>query len=457
MKPSEYSASASAIEIVPGMPYSIEAEQAVLGSALLDDGCLTTVLERLREEHFYYPLHRKIYTEIKDAFETSKKPDFIIVLNALSGETDMANEELKEYLLKICGIVPTLSNVTAYIKIVLDKFYMRTLYSASKDTIDSISSGSEEADFVLERAEQRIYDIRQGRDYKGLVPVKSILGDVFDEIDERAKLKKNIRGISTGYGDLDRALSGLNKSDMVVLAARPGVGKSAFAINIGQNVAASGEGAVCVFSLEMSKEQIVQRMLAAESNLALSSILTGQLNGDEWTSFAAAAGVLAKMPFYIDDTAGITISEIKARLRRIPNLALVIIDYLQLMQSGRRIENRVVEVSEMTRATKIMAKELNVPVILISQLSRGTEQRGAKNRRPMLSDLRESGSIEQDADVVMFLYREDYYDKLAESGNQAECIIEKNRHGATKTIMLYYHGASTKFVSAAFEGPPPEQ
>jgi len=456
MSPADYSA--SALDIVPGMPYSIEAEQAVLGSALLDDGCLATVLEHLREEHFYYPLHKKIFAEIKDAFDASQKPDFIIVLNALSGETDMANEELKEYLLKICGIVPTLSNLTAYIKIVLDKYYMRTLYAASKDTIDSISSGTEEADFVLERAEQRIYDIRQGRDYKGLVPIKNILLDVYSETQERAQLKKNIRGIPTGYGDLDRALSGLNKSDMIVLAARPGVGKSAFAVNIGQNIAASGEGAVCLFSLEMSKEQVAQRMLAAQSNIELSSILTGQqLKNEDWRTLGEAADQLSKTPFFIDDTAGITISEIKARLRRIPDLALVIIDYLQLMQSGRHVENRVVEVSEMTRATKIMAKELNVPVILISQLSRGTEQRGAKNRRPVLSDLRESGSIEQDADVVMFLYREDYYNPLAETGNQAECIIGKNRHGPTSTINLYYQNKITKFVSVAFENDQTEQ
>ncbi|MBQ3141076.1 MAG: replicative DNA helicase [Clostridia bacterium] len=442
------------LNMIPGMPYSLEAEQAVLGCALLDEGCLNTVIMQLRGDAFYNPLHQKIYEKIREMVDNGKRPDLITVLTALNGEVDMATEELREYLLRICQIVPILSGLNAYIKIVQDKYYLRKLYAISKETIDGVMSGTAEADMILERTEQQIYDIRQGREIRGPMEIKKVLTAFYDELNELAKLERGgMRGIPSGYGKLDKMLSGLNRSDLIILAARPGVGKTSFALNIAVNVAKSqkiNDGAVCVFSLEMSSVQLVERLLAAEGCIEMGHIINGNIDADESVRIAAASGELSGTRFYIDDTSNITVSEIKARLRKIKNLRLVIIDYLQLISSGRRgNENRTTEVSEMTRALKIMAKELNVPVIVLSQLSRDSVKVGAKTgekaRKPELTDLRESGSIEQDADIVMFLHFE--RDENAPDGksNKCELLVRKNRHGPAGSAWLLWQGQFTKF------------
>lgn len=432
--------------LLPGMPYSTEAEQVVLGSALLDRDCLFRIMSALNENCFFQPVNRQIFMTISEAFALNAAVDFITVLEKTRAKVDLDPGELREYLLRICQLVPTLSNLEAYIKIVLDKHYLRSLYSAAKEIMDGVTEGKAEADMLLENAEQKIYQIRQNKDYDGLVRLDSLILSVYNEIDELSKSDhKGIRGLPTGFTGIDKLLSGLNKSDLILIAARPGVGKSSLAVNIAQSVSLKTGQTSCIFSLEMSKDQLVQRMLASESKVSLGSILTGELSKDEWIRLGVGAERLHNAPIYIDDTSSITVGKIKARLRQVPNLGLVVIDYLQLMSSGRRHDNRVNEVSEMTRELKIMAKELNVPVITLSQLSRGPE--GRADKRPMLSDLRESGSIEQDADIVMFIYREDYYNKEDGEVNTAECIVAKNRHGASDTVKLHWQGKYTLFTS----------
>ncbi len=432
--------------LLPGMPYSVEAEQAVLGSALLDKECLFRVMSALNENCFYQPINRQIFLSMSESFALNNPVDFITVLEKTKARVDMDVTELREYMLRICQLVPTLSNLEAYLKIVLDKYYLRSLYTAAKEIMDGVTDGSTDADVLLESAEQKIYQIRQNKDYEGLVPVSRLVLSVYNEIDSLAKSDhKGIRGLPSGFSGLDRLLSGLNRSDLILIAARPGVGKSSLAVNIAQNVAKKTGLTCCIFSLEMSREQLVQRMLAAESKVSLGSILNGELTLEDWKRLSAGAEQLHNSPIYIDDTSAMTVGKIKARLRQVPNLGLVVIDYLQLMSSGRKIDNRVAEVSEMTRELKIMAKELNVPVITLSQLSRGPE--GRQDKRPMLSDLRESGSIEQDADIVLFIYRDDYYNKETGEINTAECIVAKNRHGSTDTVKLHWQGKYTLYTS----------
>lgn len=436
--------------MMPGMPYSIEAEQAVLGSALLDKECMFRVMSVLNENCFFQPVNRQIFLSVSESFSLNAPVDFITILEKTKAKVDMDPTELREYLLRICQLVPTLSNLEAYLKIVLDKYYLRSLYTAAKDIMDGVMDGGADADMLLENAEQKIYQIRQNKDYEGLIPVSRLILSVYNEIDALAKSDhKGIRGLPSGFAGLDRLLSGLNKSDLVLIAARPGVGKSSLAVNIAQHVALKANRTVCIFSLEMSRDQLVQRMLASESRVSLSSILTGELSLEDWKRLSAGAEQLHNAPLYIDDTSAITVGKIKARLRQVPNLGLVVIDYLQLMSSARRFDNRVNEVSEMTRELKIMARELNVPVITLSQLSRGPE--GRQDKRPMLSDLRESGSIEQDADIVMFIYRDDYYNKEGGEVNTAECIVAKNRHGATDTVKLHWQSKYTLFTSLELE------
>ncbi len=441
---------------IPGLPYSTEAEQAALGCAILDADCLGIVIEKLTEESFYIPLHRRIFAVLKAGFDAGKRRmDFIMVMNELGSSVDMASEELKSYLLRICQIVPTMSNLNSYVRIIVDKYYMRSLYAASKDTIDAISEGVDGADSILERAEQRIYDIRQGKGESGFVGLPTALDEVQKETKELFRLKRQLRGIPCGFSELDRMLSGLNDSDMIVLAARPGVGKSAFAINIACSVAGRKVGTVCMFTLEMSRLQMVQRMIASEGNIDLTKLLTGALGEDEWSRFGLAVAKLSDSSILIDDTAALTISEMKSRLRRVRGLKLVIIDYLQLISSGssRYGDNRTAEVSEMTRSLKIMAKELGVPVIVLSQLSRNTEKRAKNDHVPKLSDLRESGSIEQDADSVLFLYKPYAYDN-AEDPSKVMCVVAKNRHGPTSQdggIQLHWQGNYTKFSSTQLD------
>ncbi|HCC00311.1 MAG TPA: replicative DNA helicase, partial [Ruminococcaceae bacterium] len=324
-------------------------------------------------------------------------------------------------------------------------YYLRSLINVSKEIMDAAARETDDVRAVVDMAEQRIYDIRQDRQGEGLHPVREVILETYDRLKKISGAdKKDFLGMPTGFSELDRYIKGLNRSDLILLAARPAMGKSAFALNIAQHVADVG-GKVAFFSLEMTREQNVTRMLSAQARIENGKLLTGELSADEWVRLAEGADSLSKFPLYFDDTSGVTVPEIKARCRRMRDLDLVIIDYLQLMSAGRRIDNRVQEVSEITRSLKIMAKDLNVPILTLSQLSRGTETR--TGHRPQLSDLRESGSIEQDADIVLFLYREDYYEQNEENHNQATCIVGKNRHGSTGDVSLHWDGAHTEFTS----------
>ena len=346
-------------------------------------------------------------------------------------------------------LVPSTKNVESYCKIVAEKYYIRSLIIASKDIIEMCSSGEESAEHLLDYAEQKIYDIRQGKEVDGLTRIDQVVLDAYDELGRKSGPdKEKYVGARSGFSDLDNVITGLNKSDLLIVAARPAMGKTSFVLNMAANVCRhTQDKEVVIFSLEMSKEQLVTRMLSSESLVDSDKLMKGNISGDDWTKLAKGAERLSNMPIYLDDTAGITVVQMKAKLRRMKNLGLVIIDYLQLMNSSRKIDNRVNEISEMTRQLKLMAKELNVPVITLSQLSRSVESR--TDKRPVLSDLRESGSIEQDADIVMFLYRDAYYNKeKCPDPTLAECIVAKNRHGETGTVNLRWNSQYTLFLSA---------
>lgn len=441
------------------MPHSVEAEQTVLGAVLMDSELLPSVMEHLKPESFYISKHRELFAIIIRQFTLGVDSDIITVLDLAVREGIFEDSSSgKEYLAAIMEGVPTLSNIESYCRIVEEKYYLRSLIEAAKSIITNCTEGSESASVLLDSAEQMIYDIRQGREVSSLVKIDEVLLETYDNLNRISGAdKEKYQGARSGYADLDGIISGLNRSDLIILAARPAMGKSAFALNIAANVCRRNPGKdVVYFSLEMSKEQLATRLLSAESLVDLGHLVKGDIDEKDWEKLAQGADRMAGMNMYLDDTAGISVTQMKAKLRRLRNVGLVVIDYLQLMNSGRRIDNRVNEVSEITRQLKLMAKELNVPVITLSQLSRSVESRNDK--RPMLSDLRESGSIEQDADIVMFLYRDGYYNKdKTDDINLAECIVAKNRHGETGTINLRWNGQYTLFLSEDRRFMPAEQ
>lgn len=431
------------------LPYSLEAEQTILGALLIDPDTLTVVLERIRPESFFNEQHRALFSIIVQMFSVGEQADLITVLNeAVDQGIFESSAAGKQYLSALMNGVPSVSNVGSYCDIVEEKYYVRSLVLAARQIIDEAAEGGEDAKTLLDSAEQKIYDIRQGREIQGLTKIDEVVLSAYDQLQKiTGPDKDKFLGAKTGFSQLDSVIAGLNKSDLLLVAARPGMGKSAFSLNIAANLCRrTPDTQVAVFSLEMSKEQLVSRLLASEALVNNNSLKTGYITPEDWAKLAMGADSLSRMQMYLDDTAGITVPQMKAKLRRLPRLGLVIIDYLQLMSSGRRIDNRVLEISEITRQLKLMAKELNVPVITASQLSRGPESR--TDHRPMLSDLRESGSIEQDADIVMFLYRDAYYNKESEAQNLAECIVAKNRHGETGTVPLVWEGQYTRFSSA---------
>ncbi len=432
-------------EINQQLPFSLEAEQSVLGSLLLEPSILSTIGEQINYECFYKQQHKEIYSIMIHLFTLGTPIDIVTVLNeAISRKVFDTKEDAKVYLVGLMEQVPTTANVESYCRIIKEKFYMRSLISSSREIIGYASEGDGDAATLLDIAEQRIFDIRKGKDVEGLIPISSIVADVYEHLGELAGDDKDKHtGLKSGFTLLDTMLTGLNKSDLILLAARPGVGKTSFALNIATNVAVKHQLPVAIFQLEMAKEQLVSRILSSEARVPSQSLRTGNITGDEWNRLASAANLIYDMPIHIDDTAGITVQQIKGKLRRVKNLGLVVIDYLQLLSSGKKTDSRVNEVSEMTRSLKIMAKELNVPVILLSQLSRASESR--TEHRPMLSDLRESGSIEQDADIVIFLYDDSKYNPDTEAINIVECIIGKNRHGETGKFELAWDGQFTRF------------
>ncbi len=429
------------------LPFSLEAEQSVLGAALLDAGCVSELVRLVRPEYFYREQHRRIFEVISNKYTMGEPIDIVTVMEAAVREEIFSTpEETKAYLAQLAQLVPSVHNLEAYTGILMEKYHLRALITTSRDIMEQAEAPAAESQGLLEYAEQRIYDIRNGHDNSSLLPVSRVAMETYDHLQRLSgEDRAEYLGISTGYAALDRVITGLNKSDLLLVAARPGMGKTAFALNVASNVALRSQKTVAIFSLEMSREQLMNRLIASEGNIDSRRLLTGDLSMEDWGKVADLLTIFSKCPMYMDDTAGITVAEMKAKLRRVRDLGLVVIDYLQLMSTGRRSDNRVQEVSEITRSLKVMAKELNVPVITLSQLSRGPESRS--DHRPMLADLRESGSIEQDADIVLFLYREAYYEKDREDQSEAECIVAKNRHGETGSIDLRWDGRYTRFYS----------
>ncbi|MGN0584994.1 MAG: replicative DNA helicase [Ruminococcus sp.] len=430
------------------LPFSLEAEQTILGAVLTDPEVLSVVLEKVKPDCFFNDQHKALFQIIVQMFTSGEKADVITVLNAaMQQHLFDTPQEGRAYLAALINMVPSVSNIESYCNIVAEKFYLRSLAFAARSILQDVQSGEMDAQALLDSAEQKIFDIRQGKSVQGLVKIGDAICEAYDRIGKiSGPDKEKYLGARTGYKYLDTVTSGLNKSDLILIAARPGMGKTSFAINIATNVARRGDKEVAVFSLEMSKEQLATRMLSTAALVDSHKLRSGYLTNEDWVRLAQGAGVLSGLPMYFDDTAGVTVQQIKAKLRRMKNLGLVVIDYLQLMTSTLKTDNRVLVISEITRQLKIMAKELDIPVILLSQLSRGPESRNDK--RPMLSDLRESGSIEQDADIVMFLYRDAYYNKDSASPNISECIIAKNRHGETGTVNLVWDGQFTRFSDA---------
>ena len=433
------------------LPYSLEAEQAVLGSILIDANSMNQVADFLRPEHFYLPEHQAVYRVMSVKMMESRTIDFVTVLESLKSEGFFAGEDGKAYLLKMAQMVPSVANITHYARIVKEKYDVRSLITVSREIIEDAMDPGIEAGVLMDSAEQKIYNIRQGRQQGGLVPIRDVLASNYEIFTKMASGERDqFVGIPTGISSLDEITTGLNRSDMIVVGARPGMGKTSFALNIARNVAVNQNRPVAFFNLEMSREQMVNRLLSSEARVSSKKLRVGNLTPDEWGRIAVASSVLCKAPIYLDDTASITVPEMKARLRRQKDVAFVVIDYLQLMKSPGRIDNRVQEVTEITRGIKIMAKELNIPVMVCAQLARTTEKQA--NHRPALADLRESGSIEQDADQVLFLYRDEYYknekeDPTAVETGTSEVIVSKNRHGELGTVKLAWLGEFTQFTS----------
>ena len=429
------------------LPHSVEAEQAVLGSMLIDARCVPEVIDQLRPDDFYVKQNREIYETIYSMFNYSLTIDPVTVLENMKQNGVYDENTSRGYLLQLMDTTPTAANVKEYIGILKDKTLLRRVAETAGELTVLIQQGTETGQDVLEAAEQRIYAIRQGRAAQGLTPISQVLLDVYARLEELAASDSAIPGLSTGLTDLDRAISGLNKSDLILLAARPGMGKTSMALNILLEAGKKSGKNVVFFSLEMSREQLALRLISSECFVDNKKLVTGNLAPEDWEKIMVATESLNRSHILIDDDSTVSVADILAKCRRVDNLGLVIIDYLQLMQSagGRQYsgENRQQVVSDISRMLKIMAKELNVPVICLSQLSRASEKRDDK--RPMLSDLRESGAIEQDADIVLFLYRDDYYNEDSEKHNIAECIVAKNRHGETGKVELRWMPEYTQF------------
>ncbi len=420
------------------IPQSLEAEQAVLGSILIDSRCLTDVIGILRPEDFYLKQNREIYETIYTMFNFSQSIDPVTVLDKMK-ELGVHHDNSRDYILQLMQITPTAANAVRYAGIVRDKAMLRGLADAGTQIVDAVYEQVGTPSELLETAEKKIFALRKGERGDSLEHIGVTMHKVFGRLEELAESDSMIPGLSTGLRDLDRTINGLNRSDLALVAARPGMGKTAFALNLATNVGKKCGGTVAIFSLEMSREQLAMRLLSIESFVDSKKMLTGKLSEDEWNKLGAAAVALSQTDIRVDDNPSITVAEMNAKCRRLDNLSLVIVDYLQLMNGsgyGKNSDNRVTVVSEISRSLKIMAKELNVPVICLSQLSRGPE--GRTDKRPMLSDLRESGAIEQDADEVMFLYRDDYYNKDTQEQGVAECIVAKNRHGELGTVKLQW-------------------
>ena len=440
------------------MPHSTEAEYAVLGSILINSNCLPALVEKLKPEDFYLPQNQVIFKTIYKMFSLSQTIDPVTVLNQMRQDGTYQEGTTREYFFQLMQFTPTTENVSEYADMVKDCSVLRQIGDAAAAMTDMVMGGQGTSSEVLEAAEQRIYAIRQGKSAQGLHHITSVMHEVYERLAELAASDSAVPGLSTGLPDVDTVISGLNKSDLILLAARPGMGKTSLALNI-LLYAGKHSGKACVFfSLEMSREQLAMRLLSNESFVDNKKLTTGRLTDEDWEKVALATSALNHSNILIDDNPSLSVADMNAKCRRVENLGLVVIDYLQLMTSagGKNQyagESRQQVVSDISRALKIMAKELNVPVICLSQLSRANENR--ENKRPRLSDLRESGAIEQDADIVMFIYRDDYYNQDSENHNQAECIVAKNRHGELATVPLQWLPEFTTFSSVDWKHQEP--
>lgn len=427
-------------------PQNVEAEQSVVGSMILDKDAIATVSEIIIADDFYRNDHREIFEAIIDIYDQSRPVDIVTLIDRLKQRDTLDSVGGVEYITYVATGVPTTANVKYYAKIVEEKSLLRKLIKSASEIVNMGYEASDDVSNIMDAAEKNIFDLMQKKESKGVHPIREILVETINRIEESYKNKGKISGVAAGFADLDRKTSGFQPSDLVIIAARPAMGKTSFVLNIAEHAALHGKVPVAIFSLEMSKEQLVNRMLCSEALVDSQKVKTGMLDDDDWQKIARSVGPLSEAPIYIDDTAGISIMEIRAKCRRLKmkkNIGLVIIDYLQLMQGRGKIESRQQEISDISRSLKILAKEINIPILALSQLSRSAETR--TDHRPMLSDLRESGAIEQDADMVMFLYRDDYYKPDSDKKNIAEVIIAKNRNGSTGTVDLVWMGQYTKF------------
>ncbi|KRK88637.1 replicative DNA helicase [Lentilactobacillus sunkii] len=446
-------------------PQNIDAEKAVLGSIFLSTDALVESMEFLEPDDFYKHSHQIIYKDMVELNDRDEAIDVVTITNILTEQNNLEDVGGMEYIADLAGSVPTAANVTYYAKIVKDKAILRRLIQTATNIVTNSYNTDDDVTTVLDDAERDIMNVAENRTMSGFKPIKEVLNNAFNEIDRLSQEGDAVTGLSTGYPELDKITTGLHSDELIILAARPAVGKTAFALNLAQNVGTKTDKTVAIFSLEMSAESLVNRMLCAEGSIDANHLRTGQLTEDEWQNLVVAMGSLSRANIYMDDTAGIKMSEIRAKCRRLAkesgNLGLVVVDYLQLIE-GSNAENRQQEVSGISRQLKKLAKELHVPVIALSQLSRGVEQR--QDKRPVLSDIRESGSIEQDADIVAFLYRDDYYrdedDDSDDSGSEGEddennvgeveVIIEKNRSGPRGTVKLLFVKSYNKFSSISY-------
>lgn len=427
------------------MPYSLEAEQAVLGSILIDPERINDIVGIIRADDFYMEEHRSIFLAMQDLYLKNKTIDVVTLIDTLV-KLDVYNiEDSRRYVMLIAQIVPSAANIRDYAQIVQNKSLLRRLIEVCSEITEDAYAETEDIDTLLDAAEQRIFDIAENKERKGFVHIKDAILQQYEHLKLLRTDKEAALGTPTGFKDLDDVLVGMGPGDLILVGARPGMGKTSFAMNVATKVALRTGNAVCVFSLEMSAQQLVTRMMCSEALIDSYKMRTGDLDKDDWAKLARATSMLSECNILIDDSTGITVTGMKAKLRRVKNLGLVVIDYLQLMQSDRRIDNRVQEVAEISRGLKLLAKELKVPIITCAQLSRGPESR--TDKRPMLSDLRDSGAIEQDADIVMFLYREEYYNDKDDQHNTAEIIVAKNRHGSTKRVEIGWFGKYTRFSS----------
>ena len=442
------------------LPFSLIAEQSLLGSILVDPESFNHIADMVAATDFYIEEHQRIFAAMHQLFLTNSQVDVVTLIDMLVTQGVYTKSGGEEYIRTIAEVVPNALNVKDYARIIKDKSILRQLIAACDEVSNTAYAEQDSVAHILDSAENKIFAIAQGRDTKNFKHIREVIGDVYSHLHELNTNKDAASGTSTGFSGLDRVLAGMGKSDLILVGARPGMGKTAFCLNIASNVAAQTGKKVCIFSLEMSADQLVSRMISSEAAVDSYALRTGELSREDWDNIAGATSKLAKCDILIDDTPGITVTGMKAKLRRVDNLGLVVIDYLQLMDGDHKNDNRVQVVSEISRAMKIMAKELMVPVICCSQLNRGPESR--QDKKPMVSDLRESGSIEQDADVIIFLYRDEYY-KVGEGPNPnanadsvAEVIIAKNRHGSTSTVKMGWIGKYTKFRTIADDRTLPQ-